>query len=75
MVAEIHDRDRCLEREQRDTVFGTERRDELLGTHAFGAGEIHVTVKVLHLISCVVLCCFAMQYNKQNPLTRACTCT
>ena len=57
MVAEIHDRDRFLEREQRDTMFGTERRDELLGTHAFGAGEIHVTVKVLH---CHVLCCVVL---------------
>ena len=49
MVAEVHDRDRCLEREQRDAVFGRERRDELLGTHAFGAGEITVIVCNDHL--------------------------
>ena len=36
---EIHDRDRCVERWKNGAVFGEERRDELLGTHAFSAGE------------------------------------
>ena len=39
LVMEVHDRDRRLGREQLDSVFGEEQRDELLGTHAFGAGE------------------------------------
>ena len=39
LVMEVHDRDRCLEKAQEEAVFGTERRDELLGTHAFGTGE------------------------------------
>ena len=39
LTMEVHDRDRCLEKAQEEAVFGTERRDELLGTHAFGTGE------------------------------------
>ena len=38
LVMEVHDRDRCLDGGEPETVFGAERRDELLGTHAFGAG-------------------------------------
>ena len=39
LLMEIHDRDRCVERWKNGAVFGEERRDELLGTHAFSAGE------------------------------------
>lgn len=40
LLMEVHDRDRCMERGQKESVFGTERRDELLGTHAFGTGQL-----------------------------------
>ena len=38
VVMEVHDRDRCLDEKTRESLFGSEERDELLGTHAFGAG-------------------------------------
>lgn len=49
LVMEVHDRDRSTEKVQQESTFGTERRDELLGTHAFGTGQnvifyIHVVV-------------------------------
>ena len=40
---EVHDRDRCVGGEKELAVFGAERRDEILGTHAFGAGEAENT--------------------------------
>jgi hypothetical protein len=39
LAMEVHDRDRCLDKVQLESLFGAEQRDELLGTHAFGAGE------------------------------------
>ena len=38
LVMEVHDCDRRLDKVQQESLFGAEQRDELLGTHAFGAG-------------------------------------
>ena len=48
LVMEVHDRDRHLERERRETLFGGEQRDELLGTQAFGAGIRTCTCSLYH---------------------------
>ena len=47
ITMEVHDRDRCLEKENRETVFGSEQRDELLGTHAFGTGKNFILLKIV----------------------------
>ena len=50
LVMEVHDRDRCTEKAQQESTFGTERRDELLGTHAFGTGQnVYINVVVYNL--------------------------
>ena len=50
-MMEVHDRDRCTEKAQQESTFGTERRDELLGTHAFGTGQniFHIVPFVYNL--------------------------
>ena len=39
LAMEVHDRNRRLDDDKRESLFGKEQRDELLGTHAFGAGD------------------------------------
>lgn len=46
-MMEVHDRDRCTERARQESSFGTERRDELLGTHAFGAGQNRYSLSIV----------------------------